>query len=176
VTVFARSTLRSASGGLITDPPTGPTDQQGFTAARLVIPLAQPAPIVPTLAPTPIPPPTPVPTVAVVKVAPTVAPTLALVATATPVRATQAVPTSSTVAPPNEPKNDGSLVPWLLGVPAVIVAGAGLYLIGRRSGTRPPPGGYPAPPVLDPDKKVIVQPLELDEYGELRPKPPQPKA
>ena len=85
VTLYARSTLRSAAGALLTDPSGGPADQQGFSANRIQIPLAQ-APPPPTN--TPVPEPTPVPPTPVPP-APTAPP---------PVRPT-AAPARPTVAP-----------------------------------------------------------------------------
>jgi hypothetical protein len=70
--------------------------------------------------------------------------------------------------PQPEPPN---LVPWLLAVPAVLLVGSGLYVMGRRSAPQPvlpPVQPYPA----DPDKKVIPPPVEVDvdEFGEIREK------
>jgi hypothetical protein len=161
LTLFARTTLRSASGGLFTDPSTGSTDQQGFTATQINIPLAQAAAPTPTTRPAPT-------AVPVQATAPPVQPTRVLVTPTTgPVATRPPQPTS--VPPPTTGRGVDSSV-WLIAVPVLLVAGGGVYVMGRRSAPRPPTRR----PVVDPDSKEVeieVEPVDFDDKGQIvRPK------
>jgi hypothetical protein len=172
VTLFARATLRSASGGFISDPASGPSDQQGFSAAQVSIPLTQPA--TPTAAPKPTSPPTAPPTsvpTAVVVVAPTLAPPTLAAPTRPPASTAPPVPTPTPIVNDPPVRTPGLDLAWLLALPAVLLAGGGLYVLGRRSAHGPGHAASVRPiETFNPDDKVVTRPVDIDEYGEIREK------